>query len=43
MYYALKTEKERNSDKAVPSKEEIREMEAMASKSFRMEIKTAEK
>lgn len=43
MYYTLKSEKETNSEKLVPSREEIRAMEKIASKGFRIEVKPAEK
>lgn len=43
MYYTLKSEKETNCENAAPSKDQIREIESIASKTFRIEIKTADK
>jgi hypothetical protein len=43
MYYTLKSEKDASSEKLVPSREEIRTLERIAAKGFRIEVKPAER
>lgn len=43
MYYTLKSDKETNSEKLVPTREEIRIMEKIVAKRFKIEVRPAER
>ena len=41
MYYTLRSEKETSSEKLEPTKEELRKLEKIASRSFKIDVKAS--